>query len=220
MTVAIRAAHKFKPAGEFMFKRPSAYIAFLSACSAFVLPVGAAPAQAADAPRNRPYTLNPGDEIEVFVFGEDRLSRALRILPDGTFSFPLVGRVDAQGKTPTDLETAISAGLAKQYRETVPQVTVSVKAPSGFQFSVIGKVKAPGTFAPGRYLNALQALAEAGGPAEFANVDNTVIIRKTGSSLKTIRVRLSGALKGQPSNADLSSGGIPEIESGDTVIVP
>ena len=62
----------------------------------------------------------------------------------------------------------ISAGLKAQYRGEVPSVTVSVKNPSGFQFSVIGKVKGPGAFTPGRYVNALEALSIAGGPSEFA----------------------------------------------------
>src|SRR5258706_6772634 len=94
----------------------------------------------------RAYRINPGDEIEVYVWGEERLQRAVKILPDGTFSFPLVGQVDALNKLPSDIEVAISHGLRSQYRENVPQVTVSVKSPTGLQFTVAGKVKAPGAF--------------------------------------------------------------------------
>jgi polysaccharide export outer membrane protein len=165
-----------------------------------------------------PYRINPGDELEIYVWGEERLQRTVRVLPDGTFSFPLVGRVDAIGKLPADLETAISKGLASQFRDQVPQVTVSIRTPAGFQVSVIGKVRGPGTFTPGRYLNVLEALFLAGGPTDFASTNDVLILRKQGSSLTPIRVRLTDIIKGNPSARDLA--GLPELQSGDTVVVP
>lgn len=165
-----------------------------------------------------PYRINPGDELEIYVWGEERLQRSVRVLPDGTFSFPLVGRVDAVGKLPADLEAAISKGLASQFRDQVPQVTVSIRTPAGFQVSVIGKVRAPGTFTPGRYLNVLEALFLAGGPTDFASTNEVLILRKQGSSLAPVRVRLTDIIKGNPSARDLA--GLPELQSGDTVVVP
>jgi len=164
------------------------------------------------------YRINPGDEIEVLVWGDERLQRVVRVLPDGTFAFPLVGQVAAAGKLPADLEKLISAGLRAQYRGEVPSVTVSVKNPSGFQFSVIGKVKGPGAFTPGRYVNALEALSIAGGPSEFAQTGNIRIIRKVGNQLQVIPVRIVNVLRGDSSR--LSNEEIPLIESGDTLVVP
>ena len=166
----------------------------------------------------RPYTINPGDQIEVYVWGEERLQRSIRVLPDGTFAFPLVGRVVAEGMLPEQVETAISNGLAGQYRGEPPQVTVSVLAPSGFIYSVIGRVRGPSTFTPGRYVNLVEAIAMAGGPDEFANLDNITIIRKNGNELTAVKFRLGGALKGNLSEA--AARAIPQIQSGDTVIVP
>ena len=166
----------------------------------------------------RPYRINPGDELEIYVWGEERLSRDIKVLPDGTISFPLVGQVNALNRLPRDVEQDIVKGLKSQYRETVPQVTVSVKNAIGMQFSIVGKVRAPGAFTTGRYVNVLEAVALAGGPAEFADVGNVRILRKTGTGLSVIRVRLSDVLKGNPSDRDL--GGLPQIESGDTVVVP
>jgi polysaccharide biosynthesis/export protein len=165
----------------------------------------------------KPYTINTGDEVEIYVWGEERLQRVVRILPDGTFAFPLVGRILAAGKLPSQIETEITEGLKPQYRGEVPQVTVSVRAPSGLQFSVIGRVKGPGTFTPGRYVNIIEALALAGGPDEFANLDNVSIVRKSGNAIRTIKARLSAAFKGA---RDLTADSIPQIEGGDTVIVP
>ena len=164
------------------------------------------------------YRINPGDELEIYVWGEERLQRVVKVLPDGTFSFPLVGQVDALNKLPHDIEHDVMLGLKTQFRDNVPQVTVSVKAAAGLQFSVAGKVKAPGTFTPGRYVNALEALTMAGGPTDFANVAGITILRKTDGRLTAIKVRLNDVMKGSPSEHDLS--GLPVLESGDTVIVP
>ena len=170
------------------------------------------------APAGVAYRVNPGDELDVLVWGDERLQRSVRVLPDGTFAFPLVGQVVAAGRLPSELERIITAGLQPQYRGQVPQVTVSVKNPSGFQFSVVGKVRAPGTFTPGRYVNALEALSIAGGTNEFADLGNIRIIRKSGDNLLTIRVRVVDALRG--SGGRLNTNDIPQILSGDTLVVP
>jgi polysaccharide export outer membrane protein len=165
-----------------------------------------------------PYRINPGDELEILVWGDERLQRKVLVLPDGTFAFPLVGQVNAAGRLPAEIERVITTGLQPQYKGPVPQVTVSVGKPSGYQFSVIGKVRGPGTFTPGRYVNALEALAIAGGPAEFANTGGARIIRKAGDRLVVLPVRLQDALRGD--TARLTSSEIPRIESGDTLVIP
>jgi polysaccharide biosynthesis/export protein len=185
-----------------------------AACVAAGAVPQAVPAQAAE-PAMRPYRINPGDELEIYVWGEERLSRDIKVLPDGTISFPLVGQVNAAGKLPHDVETQITAGLKPKYRDAVPQVTVSVKNAIGMQFSIVGKVRSPGAFTTGRYINVLEALALAGGPAEFADTNGVRIARKNG---QVMRVRLGDALKGNISDRDLAN--LPQIDSGDTVIVP
>ncbi len=124
----------------------------------------------------------------------------------------------AAGLLPAELERVITVALQPQYRGVVPQVTVTVKNPSGYQFSVVGKVRNPGTFTPGRYVNALEAISIAGGPTEFANTSDVSLLRKNGQQIQTIRVRLSDALKGNTSR--LTSADIPFIQSGDTLVVP
>lgn len=165
-----------------------------------------------------PYRINPGDELEVLVWGDERLQRGVLVLPDGTFAFPLVGQVNAAGRLPAEIERVITAGLQPQYKGPVPQVTVSVKKASGYQFSVVGKVRNPGTFTPGRYVNALEALAIAGGPAEFANPGGARVIRKSGDRLYAVSVRLQDALRGDTTR--IGPNDIPRIESGDTLVVP
>jgi polysaccharide export outer membrane protein len=173
----------------------------------------ARPAVAAD------YRINPGDELQIHVWGEERLQGPVRVLPDGTIAFPLVGTLVAQGQRPQELQAAISNGLRGQYRGDVPQVTVSVVSPSGLQFSILGRVRSPGTFTPGRYVNILEALSLAGGPNEFANLDNVLIIRKVGDQLRTFRVSISALFKGG-SDANRAVRNVTRLETGDTIIVP
>ena len=167
------------------------------------------------------YRINAGDELEVYVWGEERLQRTVKVLPDGTIAFPLVGRVIAQGLLSRELERAISDRLQGQYRGEVPQVTVSVVAASGMQFSVMGRVNSPGTFTPGRYVNILEALSMAGGPNEFANLDDVLLIRKVGDAVQAFRLRLSGIFKGGGNVGDPALlAGVTAIQPGDTVIFP
>ena len=173
------------------------------------------------APQSAPepaYRINPGDDLQVLVWGDERLQREVHVLPDGTFAFPLIGQVQAAGQLPSELAQTISRMLQPQYRGPVPQVTVTVKSASGYAFSVVGKVKNPGAFTPGRYVNALEAIIAAGGPTEFAKVDNITILRKSGEHLQTIRLRLGRILKGD--TASVSENDVPFIQSGDTIVVP
>lgn len=165
-----------------------------------------------------PYRINPGDELEISVWGEERLQKAVLVLPDGTFGFPLIGQVQAAGRLPSEIQQILTVGLQPQYRGPVPQVTVAVSKATGYQFSVIGKVRSPGTFTPGRYVNALEALAIAGGPSEFAATGDIRIIRKVRGQLVIVPVRIAGALKGDTSR--ITSEQVPSLESGDTLVVP
>lgn len=190
---------------------------FMAVLPTSLMAQAAAPAT----PAATPYRINPGDELEVYVWGEERLQRKVKVLPDGTMAFPLVGQVTVAGMLPKELEALIGERLQPQYRGQVPQVTVSVAAPLGLQFSVMGKVKTPGTFSPGRYVNVLEALSLAGGPAEFANLDSIVVIRKgRGDGLTTLRVRVNALFKSGVDSRAVSQAEIPTIQSGDTVIVP
>ncbi len=179
-----------------------------------------APAQPpAPAPANT-YHISPGDQVEIYVWGDERLQRALSVLPDGTFAFPLAGTIVAAGRTPTEVEAELSKLLAPQYKGVPPQVTVSVRATSGQQISIIGKVRSPGNFSPSRYIDLLGALAMAGGPTDFADLGNIIILRRQGNQTIVIRGRVSNILKGHPSAEDLSSSVVPPLMAGDTVVVP
>ena len=99
-------------------------LAFLCALFAVALVPQQAGAQTVPGPA---YRINPGDDLEISVWGDDRLAKVVRVLPDGTFGFPLVGTVMAAGLLPADVQRILTAGLKPQYKDVVPQVTVSIK---------------------------------------------------------------------------------------------
>jgi len=166
------------------------------------------------------YRVNAGDQLEISVWREDELQREVMVLPDGTMSFPLIGTISAAGKTASEIEKEISSKLESNFVDgDVPDVTVTVAATSGLQFSVIGKVQSPGIFTPGRYVTILEALSFSGGVTEFASLSNIVVVRKSGETLTIVPVNLSDVLRSKSVSAgDVSA--LPMIRSGDTIIVP
>ena len=166
------------------------------------------------------YRVHPGDEIEIYVWGEDRLQRTVKVLPDGTLAFPLVGQLDAGDRTLKEIEGIVTSALAPEYRGEVPRVTASVVSSAGMQFSVMGRVNAPGAFTPNRRVNVLEALAMAGGPSEFADLNDVLILRKRDTSLVHYKVSVARLFKSNVSQTDIERANILEIEPGDTIIVP
>jgi polysaccharide export outer membrane protein len=131
-----------------------------------------------------------------------------------------VGQLQIAGMLPQEVETLVSERLRGQYRGEVPVVTVSVAQTAGLQFSIMGKVRSPGAFTSGRYLNVLEALSLAGGPAEFANLDNITLIREQGGEILSIRLRLASLFKPGVRTRDVERAGIVRIQPGDVLIVP
>lgn len=166
------------------------------------------------------YRINAGDELEIYVWGEERLQRQMKVLPDGTIAFPLVGQLRVAGQLPQDVERQVSERLRPQYRGEVPVVTVSVRQAAGMRFSIVGKVNSPGVYETSRYINILEAIGQAGGPAEFANMDAVTLIRDEGGTLKSYSVRLAQLFRAGVSESELRRAGIIQVLPGDVIIIP
>ncbi|MEB0028807.1 polysaccharide biosynthesis/export family protein [Pseudomonas sp. MH9.2] len=129
------------------------------------------------------YQLASGDVISIHVFGEKDLSfDEVRLTGTGTFSYPFIGEIRAQGKTTTNIEQMIIDKLKGDYLVD-PRVTVSVLKYR--EFFISGEVKVPGgyQFQPGLTLR--RAVALAGGLTERASTNRISIIRDTGMDRKT-----------------------------------
>jgi polysaccharide export outer membrane protein len=158
------------------------------------------------------YRLHAGDQLEVSVWKEVDLQRTVLIRPDGKFSFPLTGEVQAAGKTPDEIRASIEERLRPYIPE--PVVTVTVTGVNGHSIYVIGQVNKPGVFVMNPRLNVLQALSMAGGTTPFAKLDNIIVIRDSGTTQKSIPFQYN-----QVSDGKNLAQNIP-LEAGDVVLVP
>lgn len=158
------------------------------------------------------YLLREGDTIHISVWGDETLSKELRVLPDGSVSFPLAGRVEVAGWPITAIENIITGKLKKYLPD--PEVTVIVTGTAGNKVYILGKVKNPGPIPITGPLTILQALSIAGGLDKFADSDAIKVIRRDKGKYKVLPVDYDNLLRG----AELNSNYI--LSADDTILVP
>jgi protein involved in polysaccharide export with SLBB domain len=127
---------------------------------------------------NPNYVLGQGDKIKLTVFGETDLSGDFTIDGSGMLALPLIGQVRAAGYSAAQLEQAIGSALAQGYLKS-PRVSVEVSTYRPFY--IIGAVNRPGEYAYVNHMNALNAIALAGGFQNNA-VESVVFIRREGTN--------------------------------------
>ncbi|HKU17118.1 MAG TPA: polysaccharide biosynthesis/export family protein [Steroidobacteraceae bacterium] len=180
--------------------------ALLSAAAYFVV---AAPLHAQ---ATAGYTVKPGDVLEISVWKEPDLQRTVLVRPDGQFSFPLVGEVDARNKTVTELNKLVSDRLTKYISDAV--VTISVTEIKGNKIFVLGQVNKPGEFIVNPSVNIMQALSMAGGMTPFAATNDIIVLRGQGTQQKAMAFRYNDVVRGRSLDTNI------ELLSGDIVVVP
>lgn len=126
------------------------------------------------------YQVHPNDQLEIAVWGQQDLSRTVRVREDGTVPFPFLGEVLAKGYTLQELEQFMAQGLASGYLHD-PLVTVKL---IGQRFSMLGEVERPGTYPLEGRVDLLAALSMAGGLSKFGSPKVELIrIRPDGQKL-------------------------------------
>ena len=162
---------------------------------------------------NEEYRIGPEGVLEISVWKEEGLERQVLVRPDGGISFPLAGDVRAAGKTARELRGEITKRIQKYIPDAV--VTVSVVKLSGYTIFVLGKVKEPGQFVIGRYVDVLQALTLAGGLTVYASEGNIKILRrdKTGKE-QVFHFDYDDVKNGKKLDQNII------LKSGDVVVVP
>jgi polysaccharide biosynthesis/export protein len=160
------------------------------------------------------YTVKPGDILAIAVWKEpDLTSNTVLVSPDGSFSFPLVGQVDARGKGVLELQNLISGRLKKYISD--PVVTVSLQQIEGNMIYVIGQVTKPGNFVVNPDVNVMQALSMAGGTTAFASLNNIVVLRSTATGGQiAIPFHYSDVAHGKDLQQNV------QLQAGDVVVVP
>lgn len=164
------------------------------------------------------YTVNPGDLLHISVWKEETLQQELRVLPDGTISFPLAGEtgvVHVAGLTTEAIKADLTKKLAKYI--TDPVVTISVKSTEGNVVYVIGQVKTPGHYVMLGQTDVMQALSLAGGLTPFAKANSIVILRHNNKGAdESIKFEYGDIESGDA--AALSQNLL--LKSGDVIVVP
>lgn len=153
------------------------YVIIVSMISFVAVAFSAGAQQTATATQD--YRIGSGDILEIVTWKEPDFSRPdILVRMDGKISFPLLNDIQAAGRTPTELKTAIEAGL-KDF-VAVPHVTVSVRVPGSQRFYVLGEVVNTGEYPLVKNLTVLQAFALAGGFTEWASKREIIVFRREG----------------------------------------
>lgn len=159
------------------------------------------------------YTINPGDVLSVTVWKEEDLQRQVLVRPDGAFSFPLAGEIQATGQSVGDVRELLVARLSEYIPD--PVVTVATESIQGNRVYVIGQVQRPGEFIASTRIDVVQALSIAGGFTPFAQKNDVLILRRGANGvLQNIPFRYNEVEKGRNLEQNLI------LQPGDVVIVP
>jgi polysaccharide biosynthesis/export protein len=188
---------------------------------------------AASAERSDDYQIGPSDILQVTVYSHDELTHTIVVQPDGTFTFPLIGRVKGSDMTPAELEKKIGILLARGFIRN-PQVTVVVQEYRSKTLYVAGEVARPGPYPVAGRTTLVEVLAKAG-PTPSAGAEVVVVRPKPGAAvdgpvLPTDIAEGEAAPRGKP-RADVFRVAMSAIQAGemdknlvlqpnDTVFVP
>jgi polysaccharide export outer membrane protein len=124
------------------------------------------------------YQVGPGDILEVTVYGYDDLNQTVVVQPDGTFPFPLVGRVEAEDLTVSELQQSLERQLASGFVRN-PHVAVVVKEYRSKRVFVVGEVTRPGPYPLAGKTTIVELLALAG--PLTANAGTEIVVVRPGS---------------------------------------
>lgn len=125
---------------------------------------------------DRPALIGPLDTIQVDVFNVPDLSREMQVDASGRIAMPLIGTIDARGKTAQELAMSVQTALRSRYIRN-PEVTVNIKSSVSQVVTIDGQVVEPGLYPVTNQMTLLRAIASAKGLSEFARLEDVVILR-------------------------------------------
>src|SRR5262244_3282444 len=133
-----------------------------------------APAQAPDM---KDYIVGAEDILDVQVWDNKDLNQVVFVRPDGKTSLPLVGEIQAAGKTVQELQDYLTAMYSKTVKGAA--VTVIIREIKSRPVYFLGGFGRPGALQLLRTdLTLLQALALVGGVTPAADADKGFVLRK------------------------------------------
>jgi len=159
---------------------------------------------------DRDYKIGSADVLEITVYGEEDLTKEVRVSEAGHITYPLLGQVKVSGLTSSQIERSLTDKLGARFLVN-PQVNVFVKAFS--KVFVYGEVEKPGAFPLAGRVTVLEAITMAEGLTEVASSKNVKIIRSRGGQKETIRINLDDITKRGEKEKDIV------LERDDVVVV-
>jgi len=159
------------------------------------------------------YKIGSGDILEIVTWKEPDFSRGeILVRTDGKISFPLLGDVQAVGRTPLEIKNDIEKGL-KDYVAN-PIVTVTVKNPGSQKFYILGEVRKTGEYPLIKGLTVLQAFAIAGGFTDWASKKEIILLRYENGKEKVYNINYKKIVGDKDFSQNIS------IKTDDTIVVP
>lgn len=166
-------------------------------------------------PRRSEFVIGASDRLSIRVWRNPDLSTEAVVRPDGTITMPLIGDLNADGKTPSELKQEITKLLAAYVRDEGAVVTIAVTGISSYSVTVSGNVEHPGVFSSTRYLTILEAMQLAGGPNRYAAPRQTKIYRHDRKgNVRVIPIDYDQVVEGKLPEANLA------LFAGDQIYVP
>lgn len=158
------------------------------------------------------YQLRQGDSLQVSVWREDALQKQVTVLPDGSITLPLAGRIEVVGLSTPEVERILAAKLKEYIPE--PIVTVAIVGIDGNRAYVLGKVIHPGPMVISGPLTVLQAISIVGGLDKFADESGIKVIRGKSDGQEILPVNYKDILSGKNMSTNV------QLKAGDTLVVP
>ena len=159
------------------------------------------------------YVIGNDDVLGISVWKEPDLTKAVPVRSDGKISLPLVGEMQATGKTPLQLERDITDKLKSFITE--PEVTVIVQQVLSRKFNILGEVTRPGSYPLTAATTIMDAIATAGGFRDFAKKTGVYILRKAPDGHQSkLTFNYKDFIKGKNPSQNV------RLEPNDTIIVP
>jgi polysaccharide export outer membrane protein len=159
------------------------------------------------------YVIGNDDVLAINVWKEPDISRSIPVRSDGRISLPLVGEVQAAGRTPLKLEEEIATKLKSYIAE--PEVTVIVQQSNSQKFNILGMVNKPGSYMIANSATVLDAIALAGGFRDFAKQKNIYLLRQNpDGSQARLPFNYKDVVKGKNLEQNV------KVQPRDTIVVP
>ncbi len=159
------------------------------------------------------YVIGANDVLAVNVWKEPDISRSVPVRSDGKISLPLVGELQASGRTPQQLEEEITTRLKNYISE--PEVTVIVTDSKSQKINIMGMVSRPGAYLLTSSTTVLDAIAMAGGFKDFAKQKSIYVLRQAADGKQQrIPFNYKEVIKGKDAEQNI------RLQAGDTLVVP